>query len=66
MCSYERSVPYPHGHRNCVFAQRGVCTLPRLAEPDMEKRYVTHVVRPDQFAVAGALDEVNARFHRVA
>jgi hypothetical protein len=30
---YERSVPYPHGHRNCLFAQRGVMTLPRLAPP---------------------------------
>jgi hypothetical protein len=25
---YERSVPYPNGHRNVVFAQRGVRTLP--------------------------------------
>jgi len=31
MFSYERSVAYPNGHRNCVFAQRGVRTLPRLA-----------------------------------
>ena len=31
MFTYERSVPYPMGHRNCVFAQRGVRTLPRLA-----------------------------------
>jgi hypothetical protein len=36
--SYERSVSYPHGHRNCMFAQRGVMTLPRLAEPDRNKR----------------------------
>jgi hypothetical protein len=36
--SYERSVAYPHGHRNCVFARRGIRTLPRLAEPDMEKK----------------------------
>jgi hypothetical protein len=35
---YERSVPYPHGHRNCLFVQRGVRTLPRLAEPDPKKR----------------------------
>jgi hypothetical protein len=28
--SYERSVPYPEGHRNVLFAQRGVRTLPRL------------------------------------
>jgi hypothetical protein len=35
---YERSVAYPHGHRNCLFARRGVRTLPRLAEPDREKQ----------------------------
>jgi hypothetical protein len=28
--SYERSCGYPDGHRNVVFAQRGVRTLPRL------------------------------------
>ena len=28
--SYERSVAYPEGHRNVLFAQRGVRTLPRL------------------------------------
>jgi hypothetical protein len=38
MFSYERSVQYPMGHRNCVFARRGVRTLPRLAEPDQAKR----------------------------
>ncbi len=27
--NYERSVPYPEGHRNAVFAQRGVRPLPR-------------------------------------
>jgi hypothetical protein len=36
--AYERSVSYPHGHRNCLFAKRGVMTLPRLAEPDPDKR----------------------------
>jgi len=35
---YERSVSYPHGHRNCLFVQRGVLTLPRLAEPDPKKK----------------------------
>jgi hypothetical protein len=35
---YERSVPYPHGHRNCLFAKRSVKTLPRLAEPDKDKQ----------------------------
>jgi hypothetical protein len=38
MFTYERSVQYPHGHRNCMFAKRGIRTLPRLAEPDMTKR----------------------------
>lgn len=28
--TYERSVRYPEGHRNVLFAQRGVRTLPRL------------------------------------
>ena len=28
--TYERSVPYPEGHRNVIFAQRGIRTLPRL------------------------------------
>jgi hypothetical protein len=32
--SYERSVPYPQGHRNVMFARRGVRTLPRLVSPE--------------------------------
>lgn len=28
--SYERSIEYPEGHRNVVFAQRGIRPLPRL------------------------------------
>jgi hypothetical protein len=36
--AYERSVSYPHGHRNCIFVRRGIRTLPRLAEPDPDKR----------------------------
>jgi hypothetical protein len=38
--AYERSVAYPLGHRNCLFARRGVRTLPRLFEPDPKKRLV--------------------------
>jgi hypothetical protein len=30
MFTYERSVPYPSGHRNVMFAQRGIRPLPRL------------------------------------
>jgi hypothetical protein len=32
--TYERSVSYPEGHRNVVFVQRGVRTLPRLPISD--------------------------------
>ncbi|MBI3880112.1 MAG: hypothetical protein HY301_08600 [Verrucomicrobia bacterium] len=32
--TYERSVRYPEGHRNVVFEQRGVRTLPRLPISD--------------------------------
>ena len=32
MFTYERSVVYPDGHRNVMFAQRGVRTLPRLVD----------------------------------
>jgi hypothetical protein len=46
--TYERSVAYPEGHRNVVFAQRGVRTLPKLPKtapepvvsaPDTEMLY---------------------------
>ena len=30
MFSYERSVAFPEGHRNVIFAQRGIRVLPRL------------------------------------
>ncbi len=36
MFTYERSVSYPHGHRNVMFARRGVLTLPRLAADGAE------------------------------
>jgi hypothetical protein len=38
MFAYERSIPYPMGHRNVIFARRGIRTLPRLAEADKDKR----------------------------
>jgi hypothetical protein len=38
MFTYERSVAYPHGHRNCMFDKRGVRTLPRLAEEEPKKK----------------------------
>ena len=43
--AYERSVNYPDGHRNCIFAKRGIRTLPRLVEVDREKRLVS--LHPD-------------------
>jgi hypothetical protein len=33
MYTYERSVSYPHGHRNVMFDKGGIRTLPRLAAP---------------------------------
>lgn len=36
MYTYERSVRYPEGHRNVVFARRGIRTLPRLAITNRE------------------------------
>jgi hypothetical protein len=33
MFTYERSVVYPNGHRNVMFAQRGIRPLPRLVGP---------------------------------
>jgi len=32
MFTYERSVAYPHGHRNALLATRGIRTLPRLVD----------------------------------
>jgi hypothetical protein len=32
MFTYERSVQFPHGHRNVMWAKRGVRTLPRLQD----------------------------------
>lgn len=37
MYCYERSVSYPEGHRNCMFAVRGIRSLPRLPITDPEK-----------------------------
>ncbi|HEY1381744.1 MAG TPA: hypothetical protein VGF55_33405, partial [Gemmataceae bacterium] len=34
MFTYERSVAFPMGHRNCMFDRRGIRTLPRLAPGD--------------------------------
>jgi hypothetical protein len=34
MFSHERSVSYPEGHRNLVFARRGIRPLPRLPKTD--------------------------------
>jgi hypothetical protein len=36
MFGFERSVSYPEGHRNAVFAQRGIRPLPRLPKVDAD------------------------------
>jgi hypothetical protein len=55
MFSYERSVPYPEGHRNVIFAQRGVRTLPRL--PISGENDPVHA--PDTQMLYGYLREFN-------
>ncbi len=47
MFSYERSVAYPEGHRNVVFAQRGIRPLPRL--PITTVDYVGHAPDTQMF-----------------
>ena len=44
MFTYERSVQYPEGHRNVVFAQRGIRPLPRL--PQHGRRFAAPRPRP--------------------
>jgi hypothetical protein len=45
---YERSVSYPHGHRNCLFTRRGIRTLPRLqAEDDPDPKAWVPAVHAD-------------------
>jgi hypothetical protein len=54
--AYERSVSYPEGHRNVIFAQRGVRTLPRL--PKTEAEPVVHA--PDTLMLYKYLKQFNA------
>ncbi len=46
MFGYERSPNYPNGHRNMVFAQRGVRTLPIPAEEQRGRRRTGPVLYP--------------------
>ena len=43
---YERSVPYPNGHRNVVFAQRGVHVLPISQEENQNRINTGPVLYP--------------------
>jgi len=54
--SYERSLSYPEGHRNVIFAQRGVRTLPRL-QPLSEENATGHA--PDTQNFYGYLKKYN-------
>jgi hypothetical protein len=47
MFSYERSVQYPEGHRNVIFAQRGIRPLPRL--PKTADDYAGHAPDTQMF-----------------
>ena len=55
MFSYERSVRYPEGHRNVIFAQRGVRTLPRMPITSRDK----FVKAPDTQMLYRYLKEFN-------
>ncbi|WP_180540420.1 DUF3604 domain-containing protein [Nevskia soli] len=55
MFSYERSVNYPEGHRNVIFAQRGVRTLPR--QPITEENQNVHA--PDTQSLYAYLKAFN-------
>jgi hypothetical protein len=37
MFTYERSVPYPSGHRNVIFAKRGIRPLPRYGNAQQQQ-----------------------------
>src|SRR5258707_1654566 len=55
MFNYERSVQYPEGHRNVIFAQRGIRPLPRL-----ERTAETPVVNaPDTKMLYAYLNKFN-------
>jgi hypothetical protein len=54
--SYERSVQYPEGHRNVIFAQRGVRNLPRL-NPLSDENATGHA--PDTQNFYGYLKKYN-------
>jgi hypothetical protein len=56
MFTYERSVQFPHGHRNVMFARRGVRTLPRLRAP--EGQGVANGISPDDTKML--YDQLNA------
>ncbi len=55
--AYERSVSYPHGHRNVMFDHRGVRTLPRLAADG--KRPVAGISPDDTKMLYRYLKEMN-------
>jgi hypothetical protein len=61
MFSYERTVPYPDGHRNVIFAQRGIHTLPRLYPSRlgtvMEENLIEHT--PDTQMLYAYLNQFN-------
>ena len=56
MFTYERSVPYPHGHRNVMFVRRGVRPLPRLVNP----QHLLNRRMPHPALLGGAMDSFSA------
>ena len=59
MFSYERSVAYPHGHRNVMFAKRGILTLPRALAARRGEKLVGGVHADDTKMLYRYLRELN-------
>jgi hypothetical protein len=57
--SYERSVRYPEGHRNAVFAQRGIRPLPRLARSEEDDGNPNPAHAPDTLQLYAYLRKYN-------
>ncbi len=63
MFTYERSVQFPHGHRNVMWSKRGVRTLPRLRAAEGETAVANGISEDDTkmlYDYLTALDGITA------
>ncbi len=59
MFNYERSVSYPDGHRNVIFVQRGIRTLPRFGRVGTAAEEDVFVHTPDTQMLYAYLKQFN-------